>query len=92
MPQNAAGIRIEPPPSPPSDIVPAPEAIAAAAPPEEPPQVRLLSQGLVVAPYNLEVVVPIRLNSGQVVFAKITAPARSKRSIAAPLCSGTKDC
>ena len=44
-PQNAAGIRIEPPPSPPSASGPAPPATATAAPPDEPPGVRVGSCG-----------------------------------------------
>ena len=49
-PQNAAGMRIEPPPSPPSETGPAQAAAAAAAPPEEPPAVRVRSCGLAVTP------------------------------------------
>src|SRR5207247_3329206 len=49
-PQNAAGIRIEPPPSPPSDSGPQPAATAAAAPPEDPPAVRPTSHGFAVRP------------------------------------------
>jgi hypothetical protein len=48
--QKQAGIRIEPPPSVPSDSAPIPAATAAAEPPLEPPGVRLGSQGLRVGP------------------------------------------
>ena len=49
-PQNAAGMRIEPPPSPPSATGPANAATCAAAPPDEPPAVRPRSCGLAVTP------------------------------------------
>ena len=49
-PQNAAGIRIEPPASVPSATGPTPLATAAAPPPLEPPGVKLGSQGLRVTP------------------------------------------
>src|SRR5436305_2969610 len=49
-PQNAAGIRIEPPPSPPRPTGPAHAATCAAAPPEEPPAVRVRSCGFAVTP------------------------------------------
>ena len=45
-PQKAAGMRIEPPPSPPRASGPAPAATATAAPPEEPPGVLEGSCGL----------------------------------------------
>src|SRR2546428_12993613 len=44
-PQQEAGIRIEPPPSPPWLSAQRPAATAAAAPPEEPPAVLVLSTG-----------------------------------------------
>ena len=43
MPQNAAGIRTEPPPSVPSASCPSPAATAAEAPPLDPPGVRPVS-------------------------------------------------
>ena len=49
-PQQAAGMRIEPPPSLPCATGTMPAATAAAAPPEEPPGVRCRSQGLRVGP------------------------------------------
>src|SRR5262245_50507520 len=49
-PQHEAGMRIEPPPSPPCATGTIPEATAAAAPPLEPPGVRRTSQGFLVAP------------------------------------------
>ena len=72
-PQQAAGIRIEPPPSLPWATGSRPAATAAAAPPEDPPGVRSRSQGLRVGPkmwasltgripYSGSVVVPTRTN------------------------------
>jgi hypothetical protein len=49
-PQQAEGILIEPPPSPPIPTGTIPEATAAAVPPLEPPGERLWSQGLRVNP------------------------------------------
>ena len=49
-PQNADGIRIEPPPSLPTDAYDRPEATAEAEPLEEPPQVRSSAHGLTASP------------------------------------------
>src|SRR5262245_46775653 len=49
-PVKPAGIRIEPPPSPPVAMVTSPPATAAADPPDEPPGVRDRSHGLRVTP------------------------------------------
>jgi hypothetical protein len=49
-PQLAAGIRIEPPPSPAEAIETIPEATAAPLPPLDPPGLRCGSQGLRVTP------------------------------------------
>ena len=49
-PQQALGIRIEPPPSPPRPTGTMPAATAAAVPPLEPPGVRVGSHGLRVIP------------------------------------------
>ena len=45
-PQKAAGIRIEPPPSPPIPIGTMPDATAAAVPPLDPPGVKAVRHGL----------------------------------------------
>jgi len=50
MPQNAAGMRSEPPVSEPVQSGSMPVASATAEPPDEPPQVRAGSNGLRVAP------------------------------------------
>jgi hypothetical protein len=57
-PQKAAGMRIEPPPSPPSASGPAPAATATAAPPDDPPGVRDTSHGLCVRPLSGDSVMP----------------------------------
>ena len=74
-PQQAAGMRIEPAPSVPSASGPTPAAIAAAAPPEEPPQVRVVSQGLSVVPKLGPSVRPLLPNSGSRVLPTRMAPA-----------------
>ena len=53
-PQQALGIRIEPPPSPPSPTGTMPVATATAVPPLEPPGVREVSQGLRVMPRDTD--------------------------------------
>ena len=53
-PQQADGIRIEPPPSPPMPTGTIPEATAAAVPPLEPPGERLGSHGLRVSPREVD--------------------------------------
>ena len=50
IPDNAAGIRIEPPASEPSAIGTQPVATATAEPPDEPPAVQFEFQGLRVGP------------------------------------------
>ena len=49
-PVNPAGIRMDPPPSPPVQIGKSPPAIDAADPPDEPPGVLSKSYGFDVAP------------------------------------------
>src|SRR5690606_10379857 len=74
-PQQAAGIRIEPPPS----LAPAhgtmPAATAAAEPPEEPPGERSSAHGLRAGPHASGSVIPLAPNSGVLVLPKITSPA-----------------
>ena len=53
-PHHAAGIRIEPPPSPPIATGTMPEASAAAVPPLDPPGVRVRSHGLRVSPREVD--------------------------------------
>ena len=51
-PLQAAGMRMEPPASPPRASGTMPEATATADPPDEPPGLRAGSQGLWVAPHS----------------------------------------
>src|SRR5205807_9789228 len=83
-PQQAAGIRIEPPPSEPVAAGTIPEATAAAEPPEEPPVVRVGSQGLRVTPFASVAVHGKIISSGTLVIPIGIAPAaRSRRTISA---------
>ena len=80
-PQQAAGIRSEPPPSLPCAIGTRPAATAAAEPPEEPPGVRVVSHGLRVGPVWRGSVVGRIPNSGRFVVPSTTNPAsRSRRT------------
>ena len=75
-PQNAHGIRIEPPPSVPSASGTMPAASAAELPPLEPPGVLVGSQGLRVTPVSALSVTPFQPSSGVVVLPGSTAPER----------------
>src|SRR5438132_13176442 len=81
-PQHDAGMRIEPPVSPPSATVAMPAATAAALPPLEPPGVMPSRQGFCVAG-NRVLVVPIAAaSSGMLVLPRIAIPAALARSTA----------
>src|SRR2546421_8628890 len=81
-PQHDAGIRMEPPPSPPWLRAHRPAATAAAAPPLEPPAVRLVSTGL-RAGGNIGPSVMGRVpNSGAFVLPRMTAPSSFHRAMA----------
>src|SRR5205809_4959104 len=80
-PQHEAGIRIDPPPSPPWARPQSPAATAAAAPPLEPPAVRLLSTGLHAGGNIGPSVIGRVPNSGAFVFPRMTAPSSFKRPI-----------
>src|SRR4051794_2049966 len=71
-PQQAAGMRIEPPPSSPAAIGTTPEATAAAAPPLEPPGVCAEFHGLLTRPKARESLTPFSASSGRFVLPKIT--------------------
>ena len=73
-PLNPAGIRIDPPPSPPVAIETSPPATAAALPPEEPPGVWPCFHGLCVAPCKIVRVTFTPPNSLAVVCPTFTAP------------------
>src|SRR6478735_2447913 len=74
-PQQAAGMRIEPPPSLPCAIGTMPAATDAAEPPEDPPGVWSNDQGLRVGPVKRPSVVCRIANSGRLVMPTITKPA-----------------
>ena len=75
-PQALAGIRIEPPESPPCATGTKPAATAAAAPPLEPPAVRRRSQGLRVGPYATESVIGLSASSDRLLLPRMAKPAR----------------
>src|SRR3954465_11970330 len=81
-PVNPAGIRIEPPPSPPVAIGTSPPATAAAEPPDEPPAVLVGFHGLPVTPCSFVTLTLRPPNSDAVVCATRLAPAARKRVIA----------
>ena len=89
VPQNAAGIRIDPPASEPSAIGTAPAATVAAEPALDPPVFNRGFHGFRVTPVSGEFPVPFQPNSGMVVLPMITTPASSMRSIIGELLSGT---
>ncbi len=81
LPQNAAGMRIDPAPSVPTLSGPSPAATAAAVPPDEPPGVFAGSHGLRVIPVSGELVSALQPNSGVVVLPISTAPASRSRAV-----------
>ena len=94
-PQQAAGIRIEPPPSDAPAAGTRPAATAAAEPPDEPPGVRDRSHGLRVTPPASLAVHGNSISSGTRVIPIGIAPAsRSRRSASASSgcgCAGDLD-
>src|SRR5207253_5989493 len=89
MPQHAAGMRLDPPPSVPTPIGASPAATAAAAPPDDPPGVRDRSQGLAVRPNSGASVKHLWPNSGVVVLPTRIAPAALSRATEGESASGT---
>ena len=87
-PQQAAGIRIEPPPSLPWAIGTMPEATAEAAPPEDPPGVREVSHGLRAGPKRRGSLTGRIPNSGMLVLPTITKPASRMRRVTNESCVG----
>src|SRR6476646_2928700 len=73
-PQQAAGIRTEPPPSDPCASGSTPAATAAAAPPDEPPGVREVSHGFRHAPFRSDSVTAVTPNSGVLLLPITTKP------------------
>src|SRR5580658_1708345 len=79
-PQQADGIRMEPPPSEPVASGTMPAASAAAVPPEEPPAPWAGLKGLAVAPKTALVVLADQANSGVLVLPTTTQPAARRRA------------
>src|SRR4029453_16529979 len=79
MPQQDAGIRIEPPPSPPPATGTMPLVTAAAGPPLGPPVSREVLHGLLVGQKSSGSVNGTRPNSGVLVLPTVTNPARRYR-------------
>src|SRR2546425_5026487 len=87
-PQNAAGMRIEPPPSVPSATGPQPLATATAAPPLEPPDVSAGFHGFFVTPKRGFSVMALWPNSDVLVFPRTMAPAALRRATAVAFSAG----
>ena len=79
MPQAAAGMRIEPPVSVPTEANPIPVTTAAAEPPLEPPADRVRSTGLWTAPKAVSSLVVPNANSCRLVLPMTIAPASRRR-------------
>src|SRR5918998_6039326 len=90
MPQNAAGMRIDPAPSLPCARGPRPAATAAAAPPLDPPGVFSRFHGLSEGPNTRFPESPFQPSSGVLVFPNMTAPAAYNRSTTGASSSGTQ--
>src|SRR5215216_43971 len=90
MPQNAAGMRIEPAPSLPCASGPRPAATAAAAPPLDPPGVLARFHGLNEGPKTRFPESPFHPSSGVLVFPNMTTPAAYNRSTTGASSSGTQ--
>src|SRR5271165_1665595 len=73
-PQQALGIRMDPPPSDPVASGTIPAASAAADPPDDPPGPRERSKGLSDGPKMALVVLPMKPNSGVLVLPTTTQP------------------
>ena len=79
-PQQALGMRMDPPPSDPVASGTMPAASAAAAPPDDPPGPRDWSNGFSEGPKMALVVLPIQPNSGVLVLPRTTQPAPLMRA------------
>src|SRR5262247_2617126 len=88
-PQNAAGLRMEPPPSVPTASGARPAATAAPAPPDDPPGVRSRFHGLRVRPKIRLSVMPTQPSVGVLVLPTMMAPAAFMRATAGASSPGT---
>ena len=80
MPHQAAGLRIDPPPSVPRASGASPAATAAPAPPDEPPGVWPRLHGLRVAPNTRLSVTPTQPSVGVLVLPSMMPPAAFMRA------------
>src|SRR3954451_1961985 len=90
MPLNAAGIRIDPPWSPPRARSTSPAATSAALPLELPPVVRDRSHGLRTGPVHEVWLPPEKQRSSQTALPVTVAPAASSRLTTVASRPGTK--
>jgi hypothetical protein len=90
VPQNAAGILIEPARSPPSARSTSPAATRAALPLEEPPVVLARFQGLSTGPVSAVWLPPSKHSSSHTALPAIVAPAASSRVTTVASRRGTK--
>ncbi|MCW0213657.1 MAG: hypothetical protein OJJ54_09870 [Pseudonocardia sp.] len=88
IPQNALGMRIEPPVSVPMARGTWPSATAAPDPDDDPPVVRVGSHGLWVAP-KVRFTAPPQANSNVPSLASSTPPASASRAASAASSAGT---
>src|SRR6266851_6579793 len=88
-PQKADGLRMLAPESDPLAMGAIPVARATPAPPDDPPQVRVVSNGLPVGPNTRLVVFEPTPNSGELVLPKMTAPWRRIRATTGSSLFGT---
>src|SRR6185437_784828 len=89
IPQNAAGLRNDPPVSDPVHIGAIPVASATADPPEDPAQDFVVSNGLAVTPYTALRVLAPAPNSGVLVLPITIAPARRASATMRSSATGT---
>src|ERR1700739_5179697 len=80
MPHSDAGIRIDPPWSPPRASSTSPAATSAALPLDDPPVSRVVSHGLLTGPGAEVKLDPEAQRSSQTLLPVIVAPAASSRS------------
>ena len=90
MPQHDAGMRIDPPPSPPPATGTIPLATAAAEPPLEPAVVRSGFHGFRAGPKSSGSVKGVRPNSGVFVLPTTIAPVARTRLTYSLSCGATK--
>src|SRR5258708_32680004 len=90
MPHSDAGIRIDPPWSPPRASSTSPAATSAALPLDDPPVSRAVSHGLRTGPEAAVKLDPEQHRSSQTLLPAIVAPATSSRSTTVASRLGTK--